>query len=439
MKSKPITETQSVAKPTAILGTYEGECADAKITNKNGLDITRPVWENVFASEDYAQAIDLGWYIGFLGHPEDPGCMDFEHGCIVMTEGHIDDDGKVYGKFNLIDTPVGRVVKAFQDAGVTFGISVRGAGDIVDNSVDPDTFVFRGFDLVTFPAFPESIPTFSAIAASSDLDKQKKYQKVCSSIRDNLSNITSASTIEVLKSQFAKQSEEYAILSARQLELSSEENSDLLKTQLECVTELYSAEVKANEELKIKLKKAESATKMAALKASRKVKSIKNISKKQCEDIIQANDARIDKLKHDLSRATNTNLKYKQKIDSATADAEDKDAVIASLRRELAETVNKLHREETRTSNLGEANKTLKSKVSAAEKIVSEYQWAYALLYSNATGITFDLSKVSASTSVKEMKAILGSAASVNTSVDVPSIEDTDFDVVDGDANLITL
>lgn len=124
---------------STVIGVFEGECADSNITNENGLDITRPVWEVVFSSEEYKRAIEMGWYIGFLGHPDDPGCMDFEHACIVMTEGHIDANGKVHGKFNLIDTPVGRIVKAFIDAGVIFGISVRGAGDIINNSVDPET------------------------------------------------------------------------------------------------------------------------------------------------------------------------------------------------------------------------------------------------------------------------------------------------------------
>lgn len=44
---------------STVIGTFEGECADANITNLNGLDITRPVWENVFASEEYAKAIEL--------------------------------------------------------------------------------------------------------------------------------------------------------------------------------------------------------------------------------------------------------------------------------------------------------------------------------------------------------------------------------------------
>lgn len=195
-----------------IIGTFEGECADANITNKNGLDITREVWETVFASDEYAEGIANGWYIGFCGHPEDPNCMDFRNGCIVMTEGYIDDSGKIYGKFNLIDTPVGQIVKKFIDAGVKFGISVRGAGDIYNNSVDPDTFVFRGFDLVAFPAYPESIPEFTAIAASTDIETQKKYNAVCAAVRTNLDSITSAEALDVIQAQFAKQSEEYQMI-----------------------------------------------------------------------------------------------------------------------------------------------------------------------------------------------------------------------------------
>ena len=39
------------ASKSPIIGTFEGECADANITNLNGLDITREVWDNVFNSD----------------------------------------------------------------------------------------------------------------------------------------------------------------------------------------------------------------------------------------------------------------------------------------------------------------------------------------------------------------------------------------------------
>lgn len=104
--------------------------------------------------------------------------MEFQNGCIVMTDMWIENK-KVYGKFNLIDTPIGQIVKKFIDAGVKFGISIRGAGDIIDNSVDPETFVFRGYDLVSFPAYPDSIPKFTAIAASTHVlsVRYKRYSE----------------------------------------------------------------------------------------------------------------------------------------------------------------------------------------------------------------------------------------------------------------------
>ena len=67
--AKPINAASS---SSPILGTYEGEALDTNITNNNGLDITSEVIEAVLESEDYAVGIENGWFIGFLGHPEDP-------------------------------------------------------------------------------------------------------------------------------------------------------------------------------------------------------------------------------------------------------------------------------------------------------------------------------------------------------------------------------
>lgn len=223
-----------------IIGTFEGECADGLVTNANNMDIPVEVWTKLFESDTYKQAIELGWYIGYLGHPEDPNCMDFKNACIVMTEGHIDDDGKVYGKFNLIDTPVGRIVKSFIDAGVTFGISVRGVGETTPNGmseiVDADSFVFRGFDIVTFPAFENAIPEFQALAASSKTENQVKYKKICASLDTNLPDITSPVAIEAIQEQFSPNSAEYAKLEDRKSELGifdADTGSADVETQLE--------------------------------------------------------------------------------------------------------------------------------------------------------------------------------------------------------------
>ena len=467
--------SDTVASP-AILGTFEGECADSNITNLNGLDITRPVWESVFNSDDYKKGIELGHYIGFLGHPEDPNCMDFEHACIVMTEGHIDDDGKIQGKFNLVDTPVGRIVKTFQDAGVRFGISVRGAGDIIDNSVDPDTFVFRGFDLVAFPAYPDSIPTFTEVAASTDIESRKKYKAVCASVKENIDGLNTVESVEILQKNFAKQSDEYKALQNKKEELercNCDQTIDIKSEQYEGLMQLYLDQLDENKKLKHQLdscnKDLDSSMKACAT-ASRKLDAVKRIYSAQIADVTNSlNDLQIenDKIKQnscrtiasavalqgrnkklherlkkhstEISKLRSDNLKYKQEIDAARYDIRDLNSSISKLHTEIDETVRNISANEAKTSNLDAINKRLKSELSACRKLLAEYQDAYADIYANAVGVHLDNISVSESTSVSDIRSMISGSTSIQT-VNYVSTDPTPVDVVEYDSEgLVTL
>lgn len=497
MKNSKIKSSKTVDTST-VLGQFEGMCADADITNENGLDITREVWENVFSSDIYKQAIELGWYIGYLGHPDDPNEMSFQDACIVMKEGHIDNDGKVYGKFDLVDTPVGRVVKSFIDAGVTFGISVRGAGDIIDNSVDPDTFVFRGFDLVTFPAYKEAIPAFTEIAASTNLETQKKYKAVCAAVKNNIKSINSAESIDLIQEQFAPQSEEYALLEDRKAELAmtEEEELDITKEQLEGVMQLYLDEKNKTSGLELELLEATTNLKKVTSTYNRKFKSVKRIMAAQMRDAedeiastvnsyqtIKAASSKLkkenislqsqldrvsaenDRLHHKVTKIqasiaevqenysklsdenkqlieenkilANKNLKYKQKIEAATADIQNREDTIADLRSELNETVIAATDATDQASNLDDKISKLQSEILAATALVEEYQNAYASLYANAVGVHLDNVTVTSTTSVKELQTIIGSSV-MQTSQ--PDIQPTYTGEDDGDGDsLVTI
>ncbi len=457
-KKKIVSDIESEKPKNSVIGIFEGECADSNITNENGLDITRPVWENIFSSESYQQAIDLGWYIGFLGHPNDPGCMDFRNACIVMTEGHIDENGKVYGKFNLIDTPVGRTVKTFIDAGVTFGISVRGAGDIVNNSVDPDTFVFRGFDLVSFPAFPESIPTFTAIAASSDVESQKKYKAICAAVKENLPNIDSCEAIDILQCQFAEQSDEYKALEDRKREIKgcdstdddvSEFNDvDITKDKVESMTKLYLEQVEANSHLKKENQILSSKLASNEIEARRKISSISRITADQIKCATDAKDAaekRCNQLvaasirmKETISQERSNNLKYLQKISESKNIVDSKDSLISSLKTRLNETVTASANVERRTSNLDEQLKRSKDEIVACKKMIKEYQDAYAELYSQAIGADLQKVKVNASTSVSSLRSAITSSISRKPS-SIKEPEEVDVDDCYFDDDMVTI
>lgn len=422
---------------STVIGTFEGECADANITNLNGLDITRPVWENVFASEEYAKAIELGHYIGYLGHPDDPACQDYEHACIVMTEGHIDDNGKIYGKFNLIDTPVGRIVKSFIDAGVTFGISVRGAGDIIDNSVDPDTFVFRGFDLVTFPAYPDSIPTFTPVAASADVAQQKKYKNVCAAVHNNIDQINSVETIEVMKTCVAAQSDPYKDLDKRQKAL---ESDSVLAKKLDVATDMYLA---ASRELR----ESRRVHRQFVKDTKRKIRRIDEImssqqSRLENQIVLSAKNhsQRLRSLKDELNNEKeisaslkSKNLNYKREIQAATDKQTAAEAKLAEMQSKMRETVTASRSMQSKTSNLDAENQRLKAELAQARSRLSEFQNAYCQLYASATGGRTNVA-VTASMSVSDVRrSVSGSAAQMPTFVTVE-----DVDICDED-NLITI
>ena len=228
----------------SVLGTFRGKCCDSNVFNNNDMHLGREVFEKLLASEEYRRALELGHYIGFLGHPENPDCQDFEHACIVMTDQKLLDNGEVEANFDLVDTPVGRIVKAFTDAGVQFGISIRGVGDVDGNGeVDPDEFIFRGYDLVTFPAYDDCIPEFREIAASTDVKKKAKYKKICAAIDANLKDIKSCSALELIKEQLPQNDAEFIKVQERIDELNGVDEAEIIaqvnQQKLDAVTELY--------------------------------------------------------------------------------------------------------------------------------------------------------------------------------------------------------
>ena len=80
-----------------ILGTFTGKCCDAAVVNNNDMKLDRELFEKLIKSEEYKDAMEHRYYIGFLGHPEDPNCQDFKDGCIVMTSMEIKDNDEIYG------------------------------------------------------------------------------------------------------------------------------------------------------------------------------------------------------------------------------------------------------------------------------------------------------------------------------------------------------
>lgn len=420
----------------SILGTYEGEGLDTQITNKNGLDITREVIETVLDSEEYEEGIANGWYIGFLGHPEDPNCMDFRNGCIVLTDMSIDENGKVYTKFNLINTPVGQIVATFQKAGVVFGVSIRGAGDIIGNSVDPETFMFRGFDLVAFPAYPESVPEFHAIAASTNAKDRQRYQSICAAVNAHLADVTSCSTIDVIKTQFAPQSDEYKLLEARKATILNGTETDINAQKIEAMTDLYLKATTEIESLKAENQKLRAENKTTVNASRRKIESLRRITDQQIADTLESLDKvtaskdmmskRNAKLANELNEVKKSNLIYMQKVTASEKLVESQKSTISNLRSKLHETVTASTNQKAQTSNLDAEISRLKDEISACHELIASYQQEYADMYAGALGVSLDGVYVTANTSVKALKEMIDGATNT-ANILAPGIPSADM------------
>lgn len=363
-----------MAKST-IIGTFEGKSCDANVMNNNSMHLGKDLFDTLVNSEEYQTAIENGWYIGYLGHPEDPGCMDFRNACIVMRDMQMDADGIVTGKFDLIDTPVGRVVKAFIDAGVTFGISIRGAGDVdVDGTVDPETFVFRGYDLVTFPAYNDAIPTYVDVAASSDVEKQHQYKKIKAAIKKNLTGITSSTALSTLQEQLNPVSDEYKDVEAREVELTGELPTDIdvnvvetpcddtdsalyisvLEEKVKALTKLYLEQFKANHDLVKEVNTAQyNINNLQATFASgriakdRETKAVRRILAAQLEDMSAELDAATKKVTASESKIallTSTNKKLKSNLHSTVVAKDELDGKLQSVTAQLSAVHKDKHR-----------------------------------------------------------------------------------------------
>jgi hypothetical protein len=492
IKSNIIAEDTTTS---TVLGTFTGKCCDAAVVNNNDMKLDRKLFENLIKSDEYKDAMAHRYYIGFLGHPEDPNCQDFKDGCIVMTSMEIKDNDEIYGTFDLIDTPVGRVVKSFIDAGVQFGISIRGAGDVdADGNVDPDTFIFRGFDLVAFPAYNDAVPDFIEIAAASD----PKYRKIKAAIDKNLKYITSSTAIDEIQANLNPHSAEYKKLEARKQDIGvnpedtdkDDDLEEITAKKLEAMTDMYMEACARNQELEATL--ASTRKELREVKATyfRKIKSLKRITASQNQlmqdrlknvtasyniaiqatnrlkselretdemlDTVEASKQdlreRNSAITKELKSVKNNNLIYKQKIASSSEDIKDREATISGLREKLNKTVVASTTAKREASNRDDEVKQLKAKVSssdqtiadlksrvvACEEMLHSYQQAYADFYATARGISVSGLPVTASTSVRELEDLIQGATNTSNIGVAPmyGIDEDDFigtpvDVVD--------
>ena len=134
----------------------EGVFAQAENKNRNGRIYPKAIMEKAVNKYDKEQ-IQKNRAVGELNHPEGP-TVNLDKVSHRITEMKFEGND-VVGKAQILDTPMGKIVKGLLDGGVQLGVSTRGMGSLEQKNgamVVKDDFILSTVDIVQDPSAPNA-------------------------------------------------------------------------------------------------------------------------------------------------------------------------------------------------------------------------------------------------------------------------------------------
>jgi hypothetical protein len=134
----------------------EGIFAQADQKNRNGRVYPKPIMER--AVNTYVETqVSKKRAVGELNHPEGP-TVNLDKVSHLITDLKLEGND-VIGKAQILDTPMGKIVKGLLEGGVQLGVSTRGMGSLENrNGVAyvKDDFILSTVDIVQDPSAPDA-------------------------------------------------------------------------------------------------------------------------------------------------------------------------------------------------------------------------------------------------------------------------------------------
>ena len=135
----------------------EGIFMQSEAKNRNGRIYPRPIMEK--AVDKYVtEQVSKNRAVGELNHPEGP-TVNLDKVSHKITELNWKGND-VVGKAQILDTPMGNIVKGLLNGGVQLGVSTRGMGSLEQKNnamYVKDDFVLNTVDIVQDPSAPTAI------------------------------------------------------------------------------------------------------------------------------------------------------------------------------------------------------------------------------------------------------------------------------------------
>ena len=132
----------------------EGIFAQAEQKNRNGRVYPKQIMEN--AVNKYVEdQVSKKRAVGELNHPEGP-TVNLDKVSHLITDLRFEGND-VMGKAQILDTPMGQIVKGLLEGGVQLGVSTRGMGSLEQKNgvmYVRDDFILNTVDIVQDPSAP---------------------------------------------------------------------------------------------------------------------------------------------------------------------------------------------------------------------------------------------------------------------------------------------
>lgn len=335
MNSLRLCEGKSTKK--GCLGRLEGICADFKNPTRNGRLYPLGLWKRVFEDALFKESLENKTLFGELDHPEDRFEPLMTEACVVMTDYRIDEDaGVIYGGFDILDTPKGRILKSIVDYGSVVGVSSRGQGDIIESvngeEVDEDSYDFACFDVVSTPAVEKARQTVAESIKKTNFKESVERQIKDAETVADLNIIRS-----VVRASDIKKSD---------MDIIIESIEDKCNT-LQNAGNTISAEKNTSEPLNESAKTISDKDRRlhSCINGLRKQLSAYKHREKRYVESMSNKDAMIEQLKSDLSaekkRLSGIRADSKRQLTSVTESYDDRLAKSKKTERRLSERVDK--------------------------------------------------------------------------------------------------
>ena len=134
----------------------EGIFAMAESKNRNGRVYPKPIMEAA-VNKYVTEQVKTKRSVGELNHPEGP-TVNLDKVSHLITDLKFEGNN-VMGKAQILDTPMGKIVKGLLDGGVQLGVSIRGMGSLMQQNgaqVVKDDFILNTVDIVQDPSAPNA-------------------------------------------------------------------------------------------------------------------------------------------------------------------------------------------------------------------------------------------------------------------------------------------